>query len=142
MTARILLDTNILIYALVGRDGDVEDLRTAIAEELLAEGGTITVQMLTEFTDVLSRKYGKSFLAIARMLEGIEALCGPALPLTSETHRTALELSRRHGFRIFDSMVVASAIHARCSAVYTEDLQHGQVIEGVRIENPFLPAKK
>jgi len=51
-----------------------------------------------------------------------------------------LGLSKRYGFSIWDGLIVAAAIEAKCSALLTEDLQHGQVVEGVRIENPFLKA--
>ena len=51
--------------------------------------------------------------------------------------QTAVDISRRHGFRIYDSLILAAAIKAVHHAI-TEDMQHGQVIEGVRIENPFL----
>jgi len=51
----------------------------------------------------------------------------------------AFGFSARYGFRIYDSLIVVSALEAGCTTLYTEDLQHGQVIEGLRIENPFLP---
>jgi predicted nucleic acid-binding protein len=66
------------------------------------------------------------------------ALWERATPLTQETHAAALAISKRYGFRIYDSLIVASAINAGCSTLLTEDLQHGQVIDGLRIENPFL----
>ena len=50
----------------------------------------------------------------------------------------ALRLSDRYGFSIWDGLIVAAALEARCSTLLTEDMQHGQVVEGVRIENPFL----
>jgi predicted nucleic acid-binding protein len=51
-----------------------------------------------------------------------------------------LELSYQYGFSIWDGLIVAAAIDAKCSTLLTEDLQHGQVVEGLRIENPFLTA--
>jgi predicted nucleic acid-binding protein len=56
-----------------------------------------------------------------------------------ETHEAAVEISRHHGYHIYDSLILAAASQAGCTTVYTEDMQHGQVVEGVRIENPFLP---
>jgi predicted nucleic acid-binding protein len=47
-------------------------------------------------------------------------------------------LSNRYGFSIWDGLIVAAAIEAKCSTLLTEDLQHGQVVDGLRIENPFL----
>jgi len=50
----------------------------------------------------------------------------------------ALSISNRYGFSIWDSLIVAAAVEAHCSNLLTEDLQHGQLVDGVRIENPFL----
>ncbi len=134
---KAFLDTNILIYAIVRRAGAATDGRTETAEQILLAGGVVSVQVLTEFTDAVSRKHGKSLEMIREMLEGIEALCGPAIPLTSETHKTALAISERYAFRIYDSLIVAAATQAGCATVYTEDMQHGQSIGSVRIVNPF-----
>ncbi len=138
MTGRAFLDTNILIYALVKRESAATDHRTETAEEVLLEGGVVSVQVLTEFTDAVSRKLGKRWQTIREMLEGIEAICGSAIPLTSEMHKKALAISERYAFRFFDSLILAAALQAGCTTLYTEDLQHGQLIEGVRIVNPFL----
>lgn len=138
MTGKAFLDTNILIYALVKRVSAATDRRTQIAEEIVLDGGVVSVQVLTEFTDAVSRKHGKSWQTIREMLEVIDALCGLAIPLTAETHRAAFAITERYAFRIFDSLILAAASHAGCTAVYSEDMQHGQVVDGVRIVNPFL----
>jgi predicted nucleic acid-binding protein len=44
----------------------------------------------------------------------------------------------RYKYSIWDGLIVAAALDAGCKILYTEDLQHGQVVEGLRIENPFL----
>lgn len=138
MNAKPLLDTNVLVYAFTARSSASQDRRTAVAEEILAEGGMVSVQVLTEFSDVMARKHGKSWPMIAEMLESIELLCGTAIPLEAETHKTAVALSLRYDFRIYDSMILAAALDASCDLVYTEDLRHGQIIEGLKIVNPFL----
>ena len=138
MTSKVFLDTNILIYALVSRQGASIDRRAVVAEQKLGEGGTVSVQVLSELCDVLSRKFGLSWPQIDKRLEVIATFCGPALPLTAETHKFAVGMSLRHKFRIYDAMILAAAAKAGCATVYTEDMQHGQVVEGVRIENPFL----
>lgn len=74
---------------------------------------------------------------VVQCLEPINALCDRAIPLTAETHQSAVKLSRRHGYRIYNSQILAAALRAGCETIYTEDMQHGQVIEGLRIENPF-----
>jgi predicted nucleic acid-binding protein len=51
-----------------------------------------------------------------------------------------LEVSKRYGFSIWDGLIVAAAAETHCSKLMTEDLQHGQIVEGVQIVNPFLAA--
>jgi predicted nucleic acid-binding protein len=65
-------------------------------------------------------------------------LCGRAASITVDTHMIAVKLSARYGFRIYDSLVVASAIEAACTTLYTEDLPDGQQIDDLGIANPFL----
>jgi predicted nucleic acid-binding protein len=138
MMSKIFLDTNVIIYALAERADLPKDPRTPIAYQLIAEGGIISVQVMNEFVDVVSRKHRKNWTNIREMLQVINDLCGPAIPLTFETHQSAVEISSRLGFRIYDSLIVAAAEQAGCTTVYTEDLQHGQTVGNVTIVNPFL----
>ena len=74
------------------------------------------------------------------MLETIRAVCRVE-SLSLETHDLGLTFSGRYGFSIYDSMILASALRADCQVVFTEDLQHGQVIEDrLKIINPFSSA--
>lgn len=138
MIDKVFFDTNVLLYAFVSRSAEPLDPRTKVAEGVLHRGGFVSVQVLNEYADVASRKYHQGWTAILSHLEVVEQLCGTAIPLTIDTNRVAIRISARYGFRIYDSLILASAVEAGCNVLYTEDLQHGQVIEGVRIENPFL----
>jgi predicted nucleic acid-binding protein len=60
-------------------------------------------------------------------------------PLTVEIHETGLRLAERYGFSTYDAMITASALHAGCDTLWSEDMQHGMALaEGLRIVNPFL----
>jgi predicted nucleic acid-binding protein len=60
-------------------------------------------------------------------------------PLTVEIHETGLRLAERYGFSTYDAMIAASALHAGCDTLWSEDMQHGMALnEGLRIVNPFL----
>ncbi len=137
MTSDVFLDTNILLYALVPESTFKADRRIGTAEKLLADGGVVSVQVLSEFSDAARRKLGKSWSDISELLNAAEVLCGPVVPLTAELHKTAVKIAERYGFRIYDSLILAAAMKAGCTTLLTEDMQHGQVIDGVRIENPF-----
>jgi predicted nucleic acid-binding protein len=57
--------------------------------------------------------------------------------LTLETHDTGIKLAERYGLSIYDAMIAASALHAGCKTLWSEDMQHGMSLEGLRIANPF-----
>jgi predicted nucleic acid-binding protein len=122
-----------LVYALAKGD-----LRSKKAEELLSAGGVLSVQILNEFVSVARRKILMSWSEVAEALGAIRVLCSSPLPLTVETHETALKIAEKHGYGIYDALVVATALEAGCETLYSEDLQDGQTINGqVRIRNPF-----
>lgn len=130
--AKVFFDTNVLLYLLSG-----DAAKADRAEELVARGGTIGVQVLNEFASVASRKLGMSHAEIRDVLEPIRAICA-VTPLTLEIHDRALGLAERYGFSIYDALIVAAALEADCGTLYTEDLQDGQVIDGsLTISNPF-----
>jgi predicted nucleic acid-binding protein len=138
MSDKVFFDTNILVYAFGAKKTSVLDPRNTIAERIVMRGGAVSVQVLNEFAQVCHRKAELNWDQIAELLGVIKTLCGRAIPLTMETNEAAVDISRRRGFHIYDSLILASSMQAGCTVVYTEDMQHGQVIEGVRIVNPFL----
>ena len=125
-------DTSVLLYLL---SGDVS--KADRAEALVAAGGIISVQVLNEFASFASRKIGMLWPEIREVSETIRAVCRVE-PLVLETHELGLALAERYGFSIYDGTILASAQLADCRVVFTEDLQHGQVIdERLKIINPF-----
>lgn len=133
MSSDQFLDTNILVYA-----HSQGDHRATVARRLLVEGGVVGVQVLNEFASIARAKLTFTWPEVEEAIEKIVVLCPSPRPLTVETHLEALRISKRYGFSIWEGLIVAAANQARCSTLLTEDLQHGQIIEGLRIENPFL----
>ena len=125
-------DTNVLLYLL-----SADTAKADRAEELLAGGGVISVQVLNEFAAVAIRKVGMSHAEVRDALAPIRSVCKVA-PLTPETHDRALQVAERYGFSFYDALIVAAAGLAGCVRLYSEDMQDGQVIdEGLVIVNPF-----
>lgn len=125
-------DINILLYLFSG-DSDKADR----AEALLAQGGLISVQVLNEFASVASRKLGLSYPEIRDVLKIIRRVC-KIESITLETHELGLQVAERHGFSVYDSLIIAAALIAECETLYSEDVQSGQVINGrLVIKNPF-----
>lgn len=127
-------DTNVLIY-LLSADAAKADL----IEEKLAEGATVSVQVLNEFASVALRKLGMTVTEIREALDPITAICR-VVPLTIEIHQRGLQVAERYRFSFYDALIVAAALESSCTMLYTEDLQDGQVIdETLAIKNPFRP---
>lgn len=126
-------DTSVLFYLLSN------DVRKADrVEALLARRGIISVQVLNEFTVVALRKAGLPLLEIREILDTVRAVC-TVEPLTATTHDRGMEICERCKFSFYDSVIVAAALIVGAKVLYSEDLQHGQVIDRqLRIVNPFL----
>jgi len=134
MSDRAFFDTNVLIYA-IGQ----HDPRTETAEALLAGGGVVSVQVLNELANVSRRKLGMAWEEIGDALAAIRTLCPAPVPLTTETHDAGRHIAAKYGYSMYDGLIAAAALEAHCAILYSEDLQHGQVIEGrVTVRNPFL----
>ncbi len=133
MPADVFLDTDVLVYGLA--ENDQRSLR---AEALLAAGGTISVQVLNEFVSVARRKMRMSWKHVEEAVEAIQVLCPKPVPITIGTHLSGIALAKKHGFPIYDALVLTSALEAGCTILYSEDFQDGQVIAGkLKIRNPF-----
>jgi predicted nucleic acid-binding protein len=133
MNAKAFLDTNIIVYAFSSNDP-----RSEKAETLLVAGGVISVQVLNEFVNVSRRKNRRDWSEIEDALSVLKTLLDPPQPLTVEVHEAAIGVARDYGFHFYDSLIVAAALRAGCSILYSEDLHHGQTIERLTIRNPFV----
>jgi predicted nucleic acid-binding protein len=125
-------DTDILVYLASGDTGKADR-----AEEVLASGGTISIQVLNELTNVARRKMRLSWDDTRRLLATVRGVVS-VVPLGIETHETGLDLAERYGLSTYDAMIAASAALHDCDTLWSEDMQHGLLIDGrVRIANPF-----
>jgi predicted nucleic acid-binding protein len=125
-------DTNILIYSVSGDAAKVER-----AMNLLEGGGSISVQVLNEAARLLRHKLRYDWTAIKDILAEMRETF-TVTPGTLETHELGITLAERYGFAIFDSMIVAAALQSGCDTLYSEDMHHGLVVDGVlTIANPF-----
>ena len=133
MPGKSFLDSNILIYA-VGED----DARRAVADALVVQDAVVSAQVLAETASVLGRKFRLPVLSVERILASVIARVH-CEPLTAETVLTAVRLSGRLGYSHYDSQVIAAALATGCTVLYSEDMQHGRVVDGtLTIVNPFL----
>jgi len=132
MPAKPFLDTNVIVYAFSSNDP-----RSERAYALMQEGGIVSVQVLNELVNVWRRKQRRGWAEIEDGLTVVKRLLDPAVPLTVEIHDAAVGITRNHGYSIYDSLIVAAALRAGCTTLYSEDFQHRQTIERLTIRDPF-----
>jgi len=132
---RIFVDTNIIIY-LYSQD---EPYKKKKAESLfLGSEPLISVQVINETANVCVKKFHLDSTSVGNILDELEQYC-KIVPITVNSVRLALQIHEKYRFSYFDSLIAASAYEHHCSVVFTEDLQHDQLIDGqLRIINPFL----
>ncbi len=125
-------DTNVLLYLLSAEPG-----RADRVEEVLAAGGTISVQVLNEFTSVALRKLGMRVAEVREALAPIIDIC-QVIALTTQIHQRGLAVAERYRFSFYDALIVAAALESGCTTLFSEDLQDGQVIDQtLTVRNPF-----
>ena len=132
MSDKPFLDTNVVLYLL-----SEDTAKADRAEALLAAGGTVSVQVLNEAVSVMTRKLKMNLDEIREVLAGVRHYC-TVEPLTAEIHDKALDVMGRHGFSVYDSLIIAAAIRSGCDTLYSEDLQDGfRAGAALTIVNPF-----
>jgi predicted nucleic acid-binding protein len=125
------VDTNVLLYLLSS-----DPAKADRAEELLAVGGTISVQALNEFAAVARRKLAMSWPEIREVLATVRAVC-VVEAISEATHDLGSVVAERYGLSVYDGLIVAAASLAGCRLLYSEDLQDGQTVQGITVRNPF-----
>ncbi len=135
--AEVMLDSNVLVYALP--DAPSERKKRDTAATLLAEQdfGT-SYQVLMESWVVATRKIAKPVAEekVAACLDRVLAF--PCVPGTADLYRQAFRLSRRYEIHPYDAAIVAAAQELGAHTLYSEDLSDCQEYDGVKIVNPFL----
>ena len=135
------LDTNIFIYALLASEPLKKQRALQLVEQALASRqGCVSYQVIQEFANVGTRKFAQR-LSTEQCKQFIEAAMQPLNRVASspELLNAALDLQAETRYSFYDSLVIAAALQAGADVLYTEDLQHNQLIAGtLRIVNPFL----
>ncbi|MCE2831522.1 MAG: PIN domain-containing protein [Oxalobacteraceae bacterium] len=130
--AHRFFDTNLLLYLFSSSPEKADTVET-----LLSEGGTISVQVLNEFSAVARRKLQMTFAEISETVDTLTQTL-KVVPLTLDIHRLGLQLAERYGYSVYDAMILAAALESGCKQLLTEDLQHQQCVEStLDIINPF-----
>lgn len=133
------LDTNVLVYSFdINAEDKREISRGWIAHALQTQRGVISSQVIQEFLNLALRKFARPM----RVSEAREYLRTVLQPLCQHFpsvgfYDHALLIKEQTGFALYDSLIVTAAVELKCTTLFSEDMQHGRVIEGVKILDPF-----
>lgn len=133
-----LLDTNVVIYMFDDINVGKRDRARQLVGEAIASGeGVISQQVVQEALNVFASKLGATAGQQLEIFDNVLSSLWRIHP-TADSFRRAVTISDRYRFGFYDSLVIAAALEYGCEYLYSEDLQHGQIIDTVAIRNPFL----
>ena len=140
MSGRFFVDTNIFVYMF--DQSAPEKARQAISlirQGLLTRKAVISFQVVQEFFNVAFRRL-KPLMTQAEAEQFLAMTLRPLMAVRSSygLYAKALQLTGSNSLSWYDALTVAAALEAECSLLYTEDLQHGQQFQKLRVVNPFL----
>lgn len=137
--ARVFLDTNVLVYSIDANSPAKREQARNLLREVQQEGnGVISTQVLQEFYVVATRKLGVEPLDAKRILELLANF--EVVTITVPLIEQAIDCSVANQVSFWDALIIAGAEDGGCAEIWTEDLQDGQRIRGVKVVNPFKVA--
>ena len=137
MSAEDFFDTNVLVYMLDETDATKRQLARSVVVRSHDKGtACISYQVVQETMNVVTRKLGWPPEASQRLLDDVLIPLWQVNP-SPTLYRRAVNLQDLYAFGFYDSLIVAAALEAGCTRLYTEDMQDGQQVQGLTIRNPF-----
>lgn len=137
--SREFVDANVLVYAFDSSAGRKQTLAKQLLERLWESGtGCVSVQVLQEFFVTVTRKVAKP-LSIDEASDRVrEFVTWKVFAPNADDVLGAVEIQKQAQISFWDAMVVLAAAESGCDVLWTEDLQDGQLLRGVRVRNPFV----
>jgi predicted nucleic acid-binding protein len=136
MATRSFIDTNVLIYAEASDAPLKQQLALALVKRLYEDAqGVLSTQVLQEYCNVALKKLKLSAQHVRSQLEMYEQF--EVIQVTPAIIHAGLDLHQTRSVSFFDAIILASAYTAGCGVLYSEDMNTGETMLGVRIVNPF-----
>jgi predicted nucleic acid-binding protein len=139
MNDKFFLDTNILIYSFDDHQPEKQKISRGLIRMAIEKGiGCISYQVIQEFLNVATRKFAvpltfKDSRILLTMV--LEPICDVFASIDLYHH--ALELAERWKYSFYDALIIAAALQNNCTILYSEDLLDDQIIQELKIINPF-----
>jgi len=133
---RVFIDSNILLYAVDADGGQKREMARKLLVELVFEGQiVISTQVLQEFYNTATRKFQMDAVAVKAIVKGLGNY--EVTPVSTQTIDEAIDLSILNKLSFWDSLIVVAARQSNCDIIYSEDMNSGQVVAGVKMVDPF-----
>ena len=139
MNGRCFLDTNIFVYTFDSSQPEKKArARELVSRALRDSTGVVSSQVVQEFLNVATRKFEEP-LTHRDCLEYLDNVLAPMCDIfaSMELYHDSLEVQERWQMSFYDSLIVNAALVSGCEQLCSEDLQHGQRIKELTIDNPF-----
>jgi predicted nucleic acid-binding protein len=140
MSVRFFLDTNIFAYTFDAKSPAKAKRAAQLVRQAADTGnGVVSYQVVQEFFNVAFRRFQHP-MNVAEAEQYLVTVFRPLLAVHSSPalYVEAIRIAGRHRLSWYDCIIVAAALQSQCGVLYSEDFKHGQDIEGLLIENPFL----
>ncbi|MBI2301703.1 MAG: PIN domain-containing protein [Armatimonadetes bacterium] len=137
---RFFLDTNVLVYCFDDEEGSKRGIADRwVQQALRTQRGVISYQVVQEFLSLSLLRFAAPF-TVSRAREYLATVLRPLCRHwpSGEFYDRALELRAETGYHWYDALIVTAALDLGCATLLTEDLQHGRVVRGLTILNPFV----
>jgi len=129
----VTVDSNIAVYGFSNAGP-----KSRIAADTIGKADFVSVQVLNEFASVASRRQRRSWQEIRSKIADIRSAVGSVLPVDEAANADALRIAARYQLSFYDALMLAVALQGGARTIYSEDMQHGLVIDDrLRIVDPF-----
>jgi predicted nucleic acid-binding protein len=136
MPDKKFLDTNILLYSYSEDEADKQSVALQLLEEYDADV-IISKQVINELTNILFKKFKLSSNEVENVLLELDTVI-PIVDFDISTQIKAVRIKDKYNLQFYDSLIIATALENKCTILYSEDMQHNQIIDGkLTIINPF-----
>ena len=136
---KFFFDTNVLVYLFDADSSDKRKKARALFRKHSEAGDILlSTQVLQEFYVAVTRKLARP-LEVAAAAQAVSSFAElPLVQIDSKMILSAIHRSRNNKMSFWDALVVQAAIEGHASTLYSEDMQHGQMLDTVRVVNPFF----
>ena len=134
--SKVFLDTNLLVYSMDGYNKEKQEQCRILLKTVTSDmRGVISTQVMQEFYVAATRKLGADPLTTKDVMNAFTRF--EVVGVTPDIINSAVDCSILNRLSFWDALIVAAAESAHCDFLWTEDLNNGQVIRGVKVVNPL-----